>query len=129
MNEFARYMTSIETDLSQERGPFVLFALVRREDVPDRWDLLLSAPWIGENKEALVDDVVSRISSKWGSQELINLSRIVVVNPNEPAVVEFNKAFPAEHNWIDLRDSVIFGLPATHAIVITSRRPEPAAVK
>jgi len=128
MNEFARYMASIEADLSQERGPFVLFALVRREDLPDRWDLLLSAPWIGKNKEGVVGDLVSRISSKWGSQELINLSRIVVVDPSEPAVVEFNKSFPAEHNWIDLRDSVVFGLPAEQTIVITSRRPETAAV-
>lgn len=81
------------------------------------------------NQKTLVDDLVSRISSKWGSQELIKLSRIVVVDPDHPAVVEFNKAFPAEHDWIDLRDSVVFGLPAKQTIVITSRRPETAAVK
>jgi hypothetical protein len=123
MTDFTDHLASIEGELSKERGPFVLFALLAHEDLPDRWDLMVSAPWI-DSKDAIVDDLVARIASKAGREELINLSRIVVAAPNDPAVVAFNKAFRAEHKRLDIRDSVLFNQPIKHAIVITSRRPD-----
>ncbi len=123
MNEFAQQLVSIEHELAREHGPFVLFALMQREEVPDRWDLVVSAPWIID-KQAFVKDVVTRISDKFGAKELINLSRVVVADPDDASVVAFNRVFRTEHDSIDIRESVIFGLPVKHAIVISSRRPD-----
>ncbi len=123
MIDFVEHVAAVEGELSKERGPFVLFALLAHEDLPDRWDLMVSAPWI-ESKDVIVEDLVNRIASKAGREELINLSRIVVAEPNNPAVIAFNKAVRAEHKRLEFRDDILFGQPVKHAIVITSRRPD-----
>src|SRR5437667_89713 len=41
MNEFVEHLKDIEVEISDERGPFILFALFLREDSPDRWDLVV----------------------------------------------------------------------------------------
>ena len=53
--ELTEKFTRLESQIAQEKGDFTLFALFMREDVPDRWDLIVSAPWLGDDKRAAVD--------------------------------------------------------------------------
>jgi hypothetical protein len=99
-----------------------------REDAPDRWDLIVSAPWAGGDKRRTVDYFVNQIKSRLGEQVLLGLSRIVVVDPENAAVQAFNRAIRIEHGRLEVKDSSFFGLPLKHAYIITSRRPPaPAA--
>src|SRR3972149_3131589 len=75
-----------ESHIAEEKGPFALFALFMREDAPDRWDLIVSAPWAGGDKRSVVDYFVSQIKSRLGEQGLTSLSRIVVIDPQHAAV-------------------------------------------
>ena len=47
----AQRFGSLEAEIAQKKGDFSLFALFLREDAPDRWDLLVSAPWASSNKQ------------------------------------------------------------------------------
>lgn len=51
-SEFPTKLGRLEAKVSAQKGPFALFALFMREDVPDRWDLVISAPWISDKSEA-----------------------------------------------------------------------------
>ncbi len=124
MNEIAEKFASLEAVIAQKRGDFSLFALFLREDAPDRWDLIVSAPWAIPNEKETVEYLVNEIKSHLGPEDLINLSRIVVVDPNDPPVQALANAFHVEHGRLEVRDSNIFGLPIKHAFFITSKRPE-----
>ena len=45
MNDLAEKVSLVEKDIAKERGSLNLFALFEREDLNDRWDLVISASW------------------------------------------------------------------------------------
>ena len=71
--EFTEKFAELESHIAEEKGPFALFALFMREDAPDRWDLIVSAPWAGDDKRSVVDYFVSQIKSRLGEQGLTSL--------------------------------------------------------
>lgn len=126
MNAVAEKFAILEREISAERGPFTLFALLARDDLPDRWDLLVAAPWFSDQQQA-VSLLVDAIKAKLGPEELVGLSRIVVAPSDAPAVQAFNQAFHVAHGIAEIKDSNLFGLAVRHAFVITSQRPTSSA--
>jgi hypothetical protein len=127
-HDLSEKFRALESRIATEKGGFTLFALLMREDVPDRWDLMVSAPWVGADKRAAVDYLVNQIKVQLGQQDLTSLARIVVVDPQDSAVKAFNGLVDTEHGGVEVRDSNLFGLPVKHAFIITSKRqPTPAA--
>ena len=124
--ELAKNFARLESHIADTKGDFTLFALFLREDVPDRWDLMIAAPWVGSDRSTAVKYFVNEIESFLGPEALRDLSRIVVLDPNEAAVKALNQAIRAEHGVIEVRDSNFFGLPVKHAYIITSRSHEAA---
>ena len=124
IERFAR----LESQIAEERGDFVLFALFMREDAPDFWDLIVAAPWLGDDTQAAVSYLVDQIKSRLGKQDLIRLSRIVVIDPENVAVQNLNRTIHVEHGNHEVRESTLFGQDIKHAHIITSKRPSaPAA--
>ena len=123
MTDIAEKFASLEAVVAKKKGDFSLFALFLREDAPDRWDLMVAATWASQNKNETVEYLVNEIKSHpdLGPQELINLSRILVVVPHDPEVQKFTKTFPVEHGRLEVRDRIIFGLPIQHAFIITAK--------
>ena len=117
--EFAK----LESDVAASRGDFALFALFLREDVPDRWDLIVSAPWV-LNEKAELSYLVDKIKSVLGPNALTQLSRIVFADPTDLEVQSLNKAIRVEHGSVEVKDSNFFGLAVKHAFIITSKRPK-----
>ncbi len=111
----------METAIATRKGPFSLFALVLREDAPDRWDLVVSAPWLDQNFEDAVDYLVGEIKSQLGADTLVNLSMIVPVDPSQASLQELNRAVQVEHGAIEVRDSLFLGVPIKQAFIITSQ--------
>ena len=127
-NDLVNHFGRLESRVAGQKGEFALFALFQREEAPGRWDLIVSAPWIGTDKNAAVDFFVNEIQSYLGPENLTLLSRIVVVDPDNSAVEALNRAVHVEHGNTEIRDSNLFGLPVKHAIIITSKRPSAPVV-
>ncbi len=113
----------LESDVAAARGDFALFALFLREDVPDRWDLIVSAPWALADPKRALDYLVDRIKKDLGPSDLTQLSRIVFFDPQDASVQDLNKAVRVEHGSYEVRDSNLFGLLIKHAFIITSKAP------
>ena len=122
MNELVDKMVSLERDISQEKGRFNLFALFLSEDAEDKWDLLVSAPWIEKDKKSAMHYIAELIQSRLSKDELVSLSRIVLIDKNKPELVAFQKAIHTEHNKVVVKDSNFFGLKIKAAYIITSAR-------
>ncbi|MBT9099505.1 hypothetical protein KFZ76_17560 [Methylovulum psychrotolerans] len=92
MNSLAQKMTTVEQELATEHGNFTLFALFLRENSPGLWDVIVSAPWIDEDREAGLNEVVAKVNSRLEKEELLMLSRIVIVEHNHPELEELNRS-------------------------------------
>jgi len=83
----------IEREIASEKGDFVLFALLEREERPGRWDVVAAAPWLGEDKRPALDYIIRKIDSKLSREERGTLSRVVLLDPSDAFVVTVNRQF------------------------------------
>lgn len=122
MKSVAEKLVQIEKNMTEEKGPFVLFALFLREDAPDLWDLLVSASWISLKKEESLKYIAEKTGKGLTPEEILKLSRIVVIEEDNPALDALLRAINVEHGMAEIQDSNFFGLQIKHAYLITSHR-------
>jgi hypothetical protein len=125
--ELPARFAKLESDIAAERGDFTLFALFQREAVPDRWDLIISVPWASADQKAALDYIVGRIKSDLSPADLIQLSRIIFIDPTNLSVRELIRTVHVEHGSMEVRDRNFFGQPIRQAFFITSKEPGNAA--
>jgi len=113
-----------EQEMSEDKGPFVLFAFFLREDAPDLWDLMVSAPWITKDKSGSLKYVAKKVQGVLSAAELLMLSRIVIIEQDNPALEAMHRAILIEHGSAEILNSNFLGLQIKHAFIITSRRDE-----
>src|SRR4051794_7999672 len=79
----------IAAEISEERGPTTLLVLVAREDVPGSWDLVFSAPWLDpEIQRPDLAFIVDKVRKHLTTPEMVQLARIVLLQPDEAWVQE-----------------------------------------
>lgn len=128
---------SVEAAIAAEKGPFVLFALVLRPDamglastsstnpqVVDRWDVLVSAPWMKASGKEDLDYVVKKIQEQMKPDELRGISRVAFVSVDSALAQGFNSLVEVEHGEGQLTHAQVGHMLIDRAIVITSRSPE-----
>lgn len=120
MKDVATKLLPVEKHISEQKGAFRLFALFQREDAPDFWDLLVSAAWIADDKEASIRLIVAEVTKVLSQDELIKLSRVVVIEASNPALDAINKAIHVKGTIAEVSNSNFFGLQIRHAYIITS---------
>jgi hypothetical protein len=135
IDEFLAALLALEQELADERGGFVLFALVLRREmigvVPtsdpgltERWDLLLAATWLDDSKRSL-DYIVGKIrrSPALGAKALLGISQIVVLAPVDDVVRRINRTVQTEHEPKRLTSQMLGTVEIAGGCVITSRPP------
>ena len=77
-------LTKLETAraaMANERGPFLLFGLFRRADLPERWDLVVAAPWLEPSTLESFEYIAKKLASAGlSADEMVSISRIAVVS-------------------------------------------------
>jgi hypothetical protein len=121
MREQAEKLIDIEKELSESKGPFELFALFLREDASEKWDLVVSSDWARENKKEAIDTIVGKIRSIFSDEEMLMLSRLIVLEKDDAALKAIHSAMRVEHGLAEVSDSNFFGLEIKHAYLITSK--------
>src|SRR5205823_7011401 len=96
--------------VSAEKGDFTLFGLFLREEAPDKWDLVISAPWLEAGKLKALGEFVEKINTIAGKQELLTLSRIVTLDHNDPNLEAVLQAVQVDNGPLELWHPDFFGL-------------------
>jgi hypothetical protein len=122
MKEFLNKFIAMEKELAEEKGKFALFGLFLREDVEDRWDLVISAQWLKSNNKQDYEIIAKSLKKFLSKEEVIYLSRIVILDKGNPILEAVNRAFSIEHGQVECKDCNFFGLQIKHAYIITSKR-------
>lgn len=87
MSDFFDHIAKLYDALRGRRGEFSLFALLMPADGDERWDLVLSAPWLGVGLEDY-DAVFQAMRQTLSPGDLSLISRIVIMRPSDEAVRE-----------------------------------------
>jgi hypothetical protein len=122
MKEITEKLVRAEQEMAAEKGAFLLFAVFLREDAPDVWDLVVASSWIARDKSDSLRYISDKVRSVLDASELVKLSRIVLIEPDSPALAAFQQAIHVEHGIAEIKDSDFSGLRIKHAYLITSRR-------
>ena len=129
MREIAEKLVRAEQEMAAHKGRFLVFGLFLREQAPDVWDLVVAAPWVVENKSASLQYISDKISSALQPDELVKLSRIVLVEPDNPSVAALHQAIKVEHGISEIKDCHFSGMEIRHAYLITSQRAQDPAAR
>ncbi len=111
----------IEIAVSGEKGDFNLFALMEREDAFGKWDVVVSASWIGKDDKVLINAIASRIKKSFTQDEQLKLSRIVILPPSDPLVQNLN-LIAVEHSSVKLSNNTFNGIVIKESYLITSKK-------
>ena len=90
-NQFDKFR-KIGQMIAEERGSFWLFALFLREESPNRWDLVVSDPWVGEDRYAALDYTVGKVQEVLDPKEIIQLSHVAILVKESPVLEEVTQA-------------------------------------
>lgn len=112
----------LERRIAKEKGEFSLFALFLREEAPDKWDLVVAAPWMAADRSKALGYLAEQIKGELKPLELTQLSRVVIVDQHSPALAALNRAMRVEHEFAEVENRSFFGLQIKHGYIITSQQ-------
>jgi len=117
----------LEREVSDEKGEFSLFGLFLREDAQDedKWDLLVSALWLDADKKKGLSYLAKEIQERLEPDELLSISRIVVLERGNPILEAIHKTVNVKHGKVEVKDSNFFGVQITQACISTSSAVDP----
>jgi len=116
-------LREVMNKVSAEKGEFILFGLFLREEDTDKWDLVISAPWLEEGKLRGLGEFVKRMAAIIGEEELLTLSRIVTLNQDDPSLKAILKDVQVDNDLVVMQGSNLFGLPIKEAYILRAKRP------
>lgn len=94
MNDILKKMKAVVQKLEKEHDPILLFALFLREEALQKWDVVVSAPWLSSSEKHAYQLVVAAIQAVLSSSELVRFSRIVILDHTDPAVPFLQEVCP-----------------------------------
>ncbi|MRW87250.1 hypothetical protein GJ698_24580 [Pseudoduganella sp. FT26W] len=124
MKNFIEKMKQIELQISNEHGPFELFALFRPDTTLKLWDVLVSAKWMGQSELDSMRIVAKPMNRAFSAQEIVQFSGIVIIPADDEALRKFQTEVQVEHGLREFRNVTFFDVPILHAYVITSHHTQ-----
>lgn len=123
MTKLVDKFVDLERYIAATKGEFRVFALIFREGAWDRWDLVVAAPWAAnQGLLAPLRYLFAQIKSRIGAKGLRSISTILLLQPSEDAVKNFNETYSVKHGKLEIRDTELFGKSIDRAFIITSQR-------
>jgi hypothetical protein len=108
-------------EIAAKKGDFTLFGLFRRADSPGNWDLVVSAPWLEKGKLKALAEFTSLLATSIGEASMKQLSRIVPLDQNDPALRSLLSAFSVDDGEVRIQRSHLFGLEIEDAIIMRAK--------
>ncbi len=88
MNLILKKLSLAKQYLELSGKPIFFMALILREESCDRWDLIISAQWLSSDYYSDVKYIVENLRRFFSQDEIIKLSNIRLLSPDEPLIKE-----------------------------------------
>jgi len=124
MNKFIEKFFAIEQTLTQEKGPFKLFALLERATAFDDWDIIMASKGLPDNDMSVLKEVIEKIHAVLTREEKMKMNAVILLDVNDPFVKEVQKFLAEYHNPTEFSNAEINGLEISRGYIITSPIPQ-----
>ncbi len=130
-SSIAQKFRDAEEQVSDELGGFYLFGLFEREQIPGRWDVVASAPWLKTDREGTHHLIVA-LREKMDIEDWNLIGAVVPLEPTAFFVQGVTNQFYLKHGVEEINDfnplnQGTIGIQIGHAFLITSNStPSPA---
>lgn len=122
MKEFINKLIRLEAAVASEKGPFDLFGLFSTdEEEHDRWDLVVSATWIGEENLQALEFLTKQLRSYLTPAEFSRILKIAPLDVYDPRVIDIQKIVTTEHKVKELSNYRFYGFKVEKMYIITCR--------
>lgn len=122
----ARSLQLAETAIASMHGQFVLFVLAEREEVPGKWDLLVSATWLDTNRQGL-QKMVELLKPYLTDTDWLALASITPLAPTLGYVQWIAREYDIQHGNQEVINTFWDGLFIPRGYIITAN-PLPTSV-
>lgn len=117
-----------ERAIASAQGPFVLFVLAEREETPGKWDLLVSALWLENNRKG-VQKIVDGLNAHLTPADWIQLASITPLPPSMDYVQWIARKYDVQHHDQEVINTFWDSLFVPHGYVITAKLPSAPAAR
>ena len=119
---------AVKRELSKEKGPFKLFCLCELEEVQGQWDIVMSSKKLPARDMKTLRFVVDKIYAIVSKKDIVKISRVILLNINEPFVKELEQFLENSNNPKELFNVEIDNLKIKQAHIIVSPVKEEAKI-
>lgn len=79
-------------DEIKKKGTIDLFAILKMDDLTDKWSIFLCAPWIDENnRKDVFADIIKLLKKNLVKEEISTVARIVISSKDDHLIQELIK--------------------------------------
>ncbi|WP_319580511.1 hypothetical protein [uncultured Methanospirillum sp.] len=118
MTELEEKFKKIINTISQEKGNIKFFAIARRSDSEGFFDILISADWIRQDDFEILKYIVKIIKSLLNKEEIIDISRVILLNSDDPILKQLRPAITVELGGIVHLDNCVVNNLAIEELTI-----------
>ena len=128
----AKKFRDAEEQVSQAYGGFYLFGLFEREQIPGRWDLVASAPWLKTDREGTHQLIVA-LRKRMDVDDWKLIGAVIPREPSDFYVESLMNCYHLKHQVEEVNEMVAdhlgtYVIRVGHAFLITvDKSPVPAA--
>tara|TARA_Y100000815_G_C13275647_1_gene474829 strand:+ start:597 stop:986 length:390 start_codon:yes stop_codon:yes gene_type:complete len=121
MRNFINKILDVEKIVSKKYGSFNLFALFERDDLKDRYDIVISLDLKERRKNEIFQAIHEELSKILDDNEMTKFSRFVYLSPTDPFVLNINMAANIEHSSMEINNTTFNSVKISHAFILTSK--------
>ena len=89
---------TIYKQIKKEKGDFYLFMILKKDEITDKWSVVVSAPWFnGRNQKECFEYVARKITKNLSKDEITTIARVGLFLPNEHLIMLVNGAVKIEN--------------------------------
>jgi hypothetical protein len=126
MKQYITIIKQIERELTLKYGRLNLFGLFEREDLKNKWDVIISVNIPLDTKNVFLNEVITKFRMKLKPSAIIQISRFIYLEPNHEFVLNINGATQIENSDVEISNSTFINVHIRHAIVLSSFRYQSA---
>jgi hypothetical protein len=79
---------------ANNNDPLLLFALFLREEALEKWDVVISSPWLSSSEKMAYKTVISKIQAALDPSEIVQFSRVVILDSTDPVLSFLQETCP-----------------------------------
>lgn len=124
--KMAEKFRDAEEKVARERGEFYMFGLFERDQMPGKWDLVASAPWLKTDRDGTLDIIVA-LRDKMETEDWKMIGGVFPLEASAAYVEWITSNYRVKHHIEEVIGTNFTNVHIGHAFIITSD-PSPSQI-